>query len=68
MLGNGLSDGCEVVVADPQLLDDKISAIRTAGPTKLQVIASSLVSVFILHFSFFFYIYHLIFEALDWIV
>ncbi|XP_024017471.1 7-methylguanosine phosphate-specific 5'-nucleotidase isoform X2 [Morus notabilis] len=39
MLGNGLSDGCEVVVADPQLLDDKISAIRTAGPTKLQVIA-----------------------------
>lgn len=43
MEGNSvpLSDGCvEVVVGDPQLLDKKISAIRTAGPAKLQVLFS----------------------------
>ncbi|PON79822.1 Pyrimidine 5'-nucleotidase [Parasponia andersonii] len=36
---NDLSGSSEVVVADPQLLAEKIVAIRTAGPAKLQVIA-----------------------------
>ena len=37
MEDNGVSDGSEVVVGDPQLLAKKISAIQTAGPAKLQV-------------------------------
>ncbi|KAM6584152.1 hypothetical protein CsatB_011154 [Cannabis sativa] len=36
---NGLSGGSEVVVADPDKLSNKISAIRAAGSAKLQVIA-----------------------------
>ncbi|KAL5568667.1 hypothetical protein UlMin_025242 [Ulmus minor] len=39
MEGDGLSDASEVVVGDPEQLEKKLAAIRTAGPQKLQVIA-----------------------------